>query len=335
MKVAIIGAGWYGCHVALFLQKKGLTVDLYEKNNEIFSGMSGFNSNRLHKGFHYPRSYITRNNCLKSFSIFKKQYPNLTKKIKNNYIGIHNQSLIDFETYKQILDQSGLKYENISKNIYSFKNVEGFIKCDEELIDYNKSKLFFKSRIKNLITNHKINNIFLKKKKYYINEGIYDWILDCTACTLSKNYHENILYEPRITLLYESKLKGFACMLMDGRFWSIYPRADNFYTLGSVIHSRLHKITNKLKAKKIIDSLKKQDLKKIIYNFEQQVMRDFPDFKELFKYKGFYTSLTTIYNSSSDSRPLLVNKKNNLIEILGAKIDNVVEIEKILAKMIH
>ena len=78
MKIAIIGAGWYESLLCISNNR----VTLYEKNNKIFTGMSGYNSNRLHKGFHYPRSYITRLNCRKSFDKFKLTYPSLTKKLK-------------------------------------------------------------------------------------------------------------------------------------------------------------------------------------------------------------------------------------------------------------
>ena len=91
-------------------------------------------------------------------------------------------------------------------------------------------------------------------------------------------------------------------MLMDGKFWSIYPRSKNIYTLGSVIYSRISSKTNIINAKKIINNLNKEKLKKIIINFEKQVMSDFPNFKDLFTYVGYYTSLTTLYNSFSDSR---------------------------------
>ena len=134
--------------------------------------------------------------------------------------------------------------------------------------------------------------------------------------------------------MYESKLKQFACMLMDGKFWSIYPRSKNIYTLGSVIYSRISSKTNIINAKKIINNLNKEKLKKIIINFEKQVMSDFPNFKDLFTYVGYYTSLTTLYNSFSDSRPIIVNRNKNLIQVLGSKIDNVIEIEKQIKKII-
>ena len=123
-------------------------------------------------------------------------------------------------------------------------------------------------------------------------------------------------------------------MLMDGKFWSIYPRSKNIYTLGSVIYSRISSKTNIINAKKIINNLNKEKLKKIIINFEKQVMSDFPNFKDLFTYVGYYTSLTTLYNSFSDSRPIIVNRNKNLIQVLGSKIDNVIEIEKQIKKII-
>ena len=55
----IIGAGWYGCHIGLYLKDKGHNVKIFEKESRIFSGSSGFNQFRLHKGFHYPRSSET------------------------------------------------------------------------------------------------------------------------------------------------------------------------------------------------------------------------------------------------------------------------------------
>ena len=123
-------------------------------------------------------------------------------------------------------------------------------------------------------------------------------------------------------------------MLMDGKFWSIYPRSKNIYTLGSVIYSRISSKTNIINAKRIINNLNKEKLKKIIINFEKQVMSDFPNFKDLFTYVGYYTSLTTLYNSFSDSRPIIVNRNKNLIQVLGSKIDNVIEIEKQIKKII-
>ena len=67
MKIAIIGAGWFGCHLASELKNDGHSILLFEKEKDIFAGASGNNQNRLHLGYHYPRSYITREQSKKGF----------------------------------------------------------------------------------------------------------------------------------------------------------------------------------------------------------------------------------------------------------------------------
>ena len=105
----IIGAGWMGCHLALTLIKQGHQVKLFEQK-KIFNGMSGSNTNRLHMGYHYPRSFQTRLQSKFGYQKFIKKYPTLNKKIKNNLIYIvKKHSLIDFQSYKDIMISSNLK----------------------------------------------------------------------------------------------------------------------------------------------------------------------------------------------------------------------------------
>ena len=68
----IIGAGWYGLHLASELKKK-YNVTIFEKEKSIFLGSSGFNQFRAHEGFHYPRSSKTIKEIKKNSMKFKKQ----------------------------------------------------------------------------------------------------------------------------------------------------------------------------------------------------------------------------------------------------------------------
>ena len=81
MKVAVIGAGWMGAHISNVLNIKGYDVKIFESKKKIFLGMSGHNTNRLHMGYHYPRSLITRKQSINGYNKFIKEYPNLYKKI--------------------------------------------------------------------------------------------------------------------------------------------------------------------------------------------------------------------------------------------------------------
>ena len=91
-KVAIVGGGWYGCHIALSLAKKGYDVTIFEKNVGIFSGISGRFGIRLHAGPHYPRSLKTRLSCRKGFVKFHKKYPEL---INEHQYSIYGLGILD------------------------------------------------------------------------------------------------------------------------------------------------------------------------------------------------------------------------------------------------
>ena len=176
-KVLIIGAGWFGCHLFKNLNRKKYSLKIFEKNNSIFSSQSGFNSNRLHMGFHYPRASKTRHQCVNGFVNFKKKYRQLTQKINKNYIAIHDNSLISFKNYKKILKSSGLKFQEVN-NVLNLKNTKGIIQCNEELIVPSKSKnfflKFFKTKKNDVKFNKNIKNIISKKNKVIIENQEYD-----------------------------------------------------------------------------------------------------------------------------------------------------------------
>ena len=68
--VIVIGGGIFGCLTAIELSKKGLRVQLHEKNDQIMIGASLNNQNRLHLGYHYPRDLETASQCQKGFEAF-------------------------------------------------------------------------------------------------------------------------------------------------------------------------------------------------------------------------------------------------------------------------
>jgi hypothetical protein len=88
--VAIIGAGWYGCHIAKALKARGAKVTVFEQGPDLFVGSSAKNQFRLHLGFHYPRSYPTRMQIKTSFDRFQVEYPEFFIDVDTNvYAGTY------------------------------------------------------------------------------------------------------------------------------------------------------------------------------------------------------------------------------------------------------
>jgi hypothetical protein len=72
--IAIIGGGIFGISAAIILGENGYKVTLIEKNNDLLMESSLVNQNRIHYGYHYPRSLLTGVESLKGLNSFKEFY---------------------------------------------------------------------------------------------------------------------------------------------------------------------------------------------------------------------------------------------------------------------
>ncbi len=71
----IIGGGFYGCCLALFLRSISRKVLLIEAEDRLLSRASRVNQARVHTGFHYPRSALTAVKSLILHDRFAKDFP--------------------------------------------------------------------------------------------------------------------------------------------------------------------------------------------------------------------------------------------------------------------
>ena len=333
--IAIIGSGWYGCHIASFLQEKGVDIKIFDKSDSFFSGASGFNQNRLHLGYHYPRCSKTRYFSKNGFKKFKKKYPNFSEKIDKNYYCIHqSKSLLDFETYKTIMKSEDLKFRTIyNDNLFKLKNIEGVISCDEELINTKKAKKFFQKKLEPFFQgNYEVNEGNINQ---LLNE--FDWVIDCTWGGYKNYLPEKIYYEACLTMIYESSLKErVGLTVMDGELFSLYPMEDNFYTLTSVkeLPLSLHRSQKEASAACNIFIKDKKAVGRKIELFENEINSVFPDFKKYFTFSYPQTSIKTKFKSSADTRIVKHFVNENLISIFAGKIDTVFDAEQIILKEI-
>ncbi|MDC1177933.1 FAD-dependent oxidoreductase [Candidatus Pelagibacter sp.] len=338
MKIGIIGAGWFGCHIGSELLKDGHDVFIYEKEKEIFYGASGNNQNRLHLGFHYPRSFLTRKQSKEGFKIFQKKYPSFCVKVKNNLYAISKkkENIVDFETYLQILKSSGLSYKKLNQNKYNIKNISGLIKCDEKFINIEKAKLFFLKKLKNRIKfNYKIKNLKKINNKFLIDEHKFDFIINCTWQQFLPQKKWNLSYELCISALYKNKKKDLeALTIMDGPFYTLYPFSKNVSNLYSVKHSR-YKISSEFNLiNKKLKSIKNIELKKFKNTIEKEFSEYYPNFKKEYKFFKFLKTYRTLINKKDDSRDYKLIYKNGVFNVLSGKVDHIFLVSNDIKKCI-
>lgn len=337
--IIIIGAGWYGCHIAKTLQYK-YNITIIEQNSEIFDNSSYYNQNRLHLGFHYSRDYNTRSLCKNNYETFKTYYGDCIDDISNNYYMISKDSILDYQTYENIFKYEGFEFDIINND--KFDNIyDKILITDEKVINSDKIKSHFIETLKNvkIIFNthvnsyHKINNKIIIETDSNIDISC-DLLLDCTynQLELSKLTYK---YELTISLLYKKigETNIGAITIMDGKFWSLYPRetTKNIYTLTDVeftpvISSHDYSIINEF-------TLMEKDVSNIRDKMEDKVNSYYKDFLKDFAYESYFLSKKTKKISGSDSRDITIEEiEKNIITVNCGKIYGIFDFEKYIKK---
>ena len=135
-KVLIIGAGIHGTFIAKYFKKYCVKITIIEKNSNILNETSRATHNRANRGYHYPRSIETFNECKEAYNYFKKNYYKYLKKIPSFYC-IENESKTNFHEYINFFKKNDLEFEIIKKNKFIKKeNLEGIIKAEEGCYDH-------------------------------------------------------------------------------------------------------------------------------------------------------------------------------------------------------
>jgi hypothetical protein len=320
MKIAIIGGGWLGCHIAFKLKEANHEITLFEQT-DLFSGTSFYNSNRLHRGFHYSRNKITRELCYNTFNLFLEDYLNLVEDIDNNYYSIpKNTSLIDYGTFKTIFEHEKVPFDEVQ--VPYLNNIEGTVVVDEKYINPVKAKKFFKNKLKDNIV---IKNISSNDLSNLSAE--YDYVINTTNNSI-KNI-KDAYFELSLALLYiKVDDKDFGSLtLVDGPLFSIYPYESNVYNVTDVEYTPLYTSENLEDIIKYKNEFNNTLLDPIKDKIEDKIKLYYKDFNSTFQYAGYFTSIKSKRNSVSADRSPVILKQGNIISCITGKIQGIYILE--------
>jgi hypothetical protein len=325
MRIAIIGGGWVGCHLAYKLKSEH-DVILFEKNDEIFSETSYKNQNRLHYGYHYARNHSTRNLCKTTFYKFIGDYGFCVNDIdKNLYCVAKKSSLLDLETYLKIFNDYPI--ESASHN---FINTDGCILTNEKHIDFEKAKSFFQKELHGLVKHDFINN----KKLEELSEN-FDLVIDATNNFMGL-ITDNFFYELTLTLIYDKiSLTDFdSITFVDGDLFSIYPYTDGKYTLTDVKLTPLKRFSNIEELESFKNSINSDYISDKVCEFEKRVSVFISDFQRYFKFNSYFLSVKSKINDDSGNRYPIIRKTDNIISCFTGKIQGIYPIEDYIKTII-
>lgn len=265
--VAVIGAGIFGCNVALAIANAGYDVVLLERLPAILKGTSENNSNRVHQGFHYPRDIKTATECRDNFVRFETEFKEaLVSDCLNIYCIAAEHSLTSKEGFIKFCDLIGLAYSVVDLKHYSLEinKCSLGILCKETIVDVStlrnilESKILSNKKIKLFLNteviainkkNHQYELSFLLKRQ---SKQSFDVVVNCSyaninSLTLQLGYKvPNDQYEYTVVPIIDLDLPPAAITVMDGPFMTLFPYGKTkkfllYHVNYSVIKSEISK----------------------------------------------------------------------------------------------
>lgn len=326
MRICVVGAGWYGCHISSTLKNLGIEVCLYDENKEIFSGASSRNQNRLHLGFHYARDASTRNQTREGFQKFQEAYGFCIEEIDNNIYAIPDiETQICAETYRTTMVSAGLFFDQIKPQDYGINGCSFGFKTKEKIINWRKAKQYFEQDLHSIITySEKVTSITQNDTSVFVNGKKFDYMIDCTWGQLGKS--KETFFEPCIILRYKvlDPPTNLAMTFVDGAFPSLYPEAmKEVVTLSSVVHTPLGQFHDWQSAVDIINDFTRSATEQKIKQMSAEIISFYPEFSKNYEYLETQFSIKTKLHHRSAKRECYTTRHGRIINVVSGKIDTI------------
>lgn len=322
-RVRVLGAGWYGCSIALGLSRDH-EVEVHETRATIFEGASGSIPARLHLGFHYPRSRMTRAACLEHSETFMERYGHLTAGVPVNiYAVARDRSLVDFDQYVRTL-QGEVEFVRIARpEEFGLRNVEGAVLTGERHIVTSRARAYFEEQLGKRI---KCN----MPRAEVLDDDAWDLTVDCTFCANESAGVDR--YEPCIVPILRGPVDR-AVTIMDGPFPSLYPW-DEERGLSSLSSAFWTPFSKELRswqaARDLLDNLAPSERLERCDGMIASMAEFYPAIRN-YELVDWKLSVRAMPLSGADTRLVeVVRLRDRLVRVRAGKIDAVLHAEQLV-----
>lgn len=346
-KIAVIGAGIFGCTSAIALSKVGHDVDMYDPKG-IMKAASYCNQYRVHRGYHYPRSNETVEYVKECNESFQREYGNAVVGWGNrHFYGISTSgSLTTPDQYESFMETNGLEYEKVPTNTTEClipQTISALYEVKEKSFDVGTLYLSV------------VNKLGMSGVNFYTepypDHAEYDIVVNATYSNLNAFIPPNQQFDLQFELCEKpvvqlpERFRKKSMVVLDGNFCCIDPYGQQHQVIGHVehaIHSR--QIGKKFIVpegyKEVLDIGRIREFSK---SNRTEIMGGIQEYFNLTEeevndsWKGSMFTVRTVLPSheSDDARPTnLIKHSNELYSIFSGKISTCVDVANKLVKMI-
>lgn len=151
----VIGAGFYGCAIAIYLARtRGLRrVWLVEREQAIMVRASYNNQARIHNGYHYPRSFVTAYRSRVNLPRFVQEWPDAVKDDFAKLYAIARNSKVTARQFRRFCEQIGATLHapmQAHRDLFDLRLIEDLFLVQEHAFDSTKLALWAREEMDQL-----------------------------------------------------------------------------------------------------------------------------------------------------------------------------------------
>ncbi|SFT11673.1 Glycine/D-amino acid oxidase [Sulfitobacter marinus] len=348
----IIGGGFYGCCLALYLRSISDRVILVEAGDTLLDRASRVNQARVHTGFHYPRSPLTAVKSMLLHQRFVADFPEaVVGDFQMLYAIARRRSKVSSKRFYRMFRDMGAPIRPALRGqaaLFNPEMVEGVFAATEAAFDYSVLRRQLAQRLHEVGVDVR-NSTELTGLDDHRN-GVEAALSDGT--TVTARYAFNVTYAqindvlqranlPQAQVKHElaeialveppEELVGLGVTVMDGPFFSCMPYpADGLYSLTHVRYTPHDSWTDRPGAPSAYQRFASATPESRAQFMIRDGQRYLPCLERAVPHRSLFDVKTVLTkNERDDGRPILYQQKptgSHVISILGGKIDNIYDL---------
>lgn len=355
----VIGGGFYGCCLALFLASKSDRVALVEAGPDIMGRASRVNQARVHTGFHYPRSFVTALRSKALQSRFAQDFPDaIIDDFSMIYAIARRRSKVSARRFHRMYSDMNAPISPVKPQqeaLFNGELIEQAFLCQEFAFDWTKLRDQLRARLEEaciaILLDERVENVSSQGSGVRIHLSGERSLFANNAFNVTYANINNLLINSGlapIELKYElaelalvtppDEFADLAVTIMDGPFWSCMPYpAEKLHSLTHVRYTPHHSWTDSQNGSApdaMLRDMPKDSRWRHMINDAQRYMPCFE--KARYEKSLFDVKAVLVKNERDDGRPILFHRHKDapdLISIMGAKIDNIYDFFEMLPQI--
>ena len=353
----IIGGGFYGASLALYLRSISKNICLIETEEELLTRASRVNQARVHTGFHYPRSFVTGYRSLALHQRFITDFPDaIVDDFKMLYAVARRRSKVSAGRFYRMYAEMGAPIQQATREeaaLFSAELIENVFECREFAFDYTVLRgrllermerygieMMLGTSVESIDEGNRSPELALSTGEeiragfvFNVTYSAINQILTRAKLPLAPLKHE---FTEVALVVPPSALNGYGVTVMDGPFFSAMPYpAEDLYSLTHVRYTPQFSWVDKDVASpgsRLPSFTPESHVQHMILDAQRYL----PCMKETRWVRSIYDTKTVlIRNEGDDGRPILFQRQPNtsrIISVMGGKVDNIYDLFELMRR---